>query len=279
MNSEVSGKTKFAGVIGWPVSHSLSPAIHNYWFEQYGIDAVYVPFPTRPEALSTAIPALLETGCIGTNLTLPHKELVLPMLADVDPIARAIGAVNTVSFADGAAKGYNTDAYGFWKNIEERAPKVQKKIAFVVGAGGAARAVVAALDQAGFEAIFVMNRTRDKVNSLYSVSRKVRPVEWFPAAEELEVADLVVNTSSLGMVTQPPLELALGKLPPHAVVADIVYTPLETPLQAAARRLGLTTVDGLGMLLYQAQKAFEIWFGILPEVSADLRMKVLEAKA
>lgn len=279
MNVPINGKTKYAGVIGWPVSHSLSPAIHNFWFEELGIDGVYVPFPTKPESLSVSIPALMETGCVGVNLTLPHKELVIPLLDEIDPIAKAIGAVNTVKFEDGRTKGFNTDAYGFWKNIEERAPEVKRDIAFVVGSGGAARAVVAALDQAGYKAIFVMNRTKDKINNLFSVSRKVQPLDWYPAADELAAADLVVNTTSLGMHTQPPLELALGKLPAHAVVTDIVYTPLETPLLAAARRLGLKNVDGLGMLLYQAQKAFEIWFGVLPQVTPELRLKVLEGKA
>lgn len=275
----ISGKTRYAGVIGWPVSHSLSPAIHNYWFAQHSIDAVYVPFPIPPEKLAESIRGLGQAGCVGVNLTLPHKELVLPALDVVDATAKAIGAVNTVLFQHGQLLGFNTDAYGFWRSIEVSTPQVKRHVAFVVGAGGAARAVVAALDKAGYEIIYVMNRTVQKAAALHDISRKVQAVEWFPAPEQLAYADLVVNTTSLGMPGQPDLNLALGMLPSHAVVNDIVYTPLDTPLLQAARNLGLATVDGFGMLLYQAQKAFEIWFGILPEVTPELRMKVLERRA
>lgn len=175
--------------------------------------------------------------------------------------------------------GYNTDAYGFWHNLEVNGPTIRRDKAFVVGAGGAARAVVAALDAAGFETIYVMNRTLEKAEALRQVSSKVQALEWFPAANELEECSLLVNTTSLGMHNQPPLELALGKMPCDAVVTDIVYTPLHTPLLKAAENLNLATVDGLGMLIYQAQKAFELWFGILPEVTDELRQLVLEVKA
>ena len=268
---DITGKTVWAGVIGWPVSHSLSPLIHNHWCAQYGIDAAYLALPVQPQELGKVIPALAQMGCVGVNLTIPHKELVVGQLQQVDTLARRIGAVNTVVVKESALYGYNTDAYGFWRNITTYAPDVRTEKAFVIGAGGAARAVVAALDEAGFHTIYVMNRSPDKAALLREVSPKVQMVEWFPAAEEIEGCDLLVNTTSLGMQGQPPLEVALGKLPRHALVTDIVYTPLETPLLKAAKLLELQTVDGLGMLIYQAQKAFELWFGVLPEADDGLR--------
>lgn len=275
MAREIGGTTKWAGVIGWPVAHSKSPLIHNHWCAQYGIDAVYLPLPAEPQHLAAVVPALPKMGCVGANLTIPHKELVLPLVHRLDPLARRIGAVNTLVTEGDALHGYNTDAYGFWKNIEVQQSDVKRGKAFVVGAGGAARAVVAALDDAGFGTIHVMNRTREKAEALRAISPKVQAVEWMPAANELEGCNLLVNTTSLGMHGQPPLELALGKLASDAVVNDIVYTPLETPLLKAARLLDLRVADGAGMLLYQAQKAFELWFGILPEVDDALRRKVL----
>lgn len=275
---DIQGSTKWAGVMGWPVSHSKSPLIHNYWGEKYNINAVYLPLPVKPEMLQTVIPALPHMGCVGVNLTIPHKELVLPLVHELDSFAKTIGAVNTLVIKDHVLWGYNTDAYGFWKNIETHAPQLKKDKAFVVGAGGAARAVVAALDHAGYNTIYVMNRTLEKAEALREISPKVQAVEWFVAANELQDCDFLVNTTSLGMHGQPPLEIALGKLAQDALVTDIVYTPLETPLLAAAKRLNLRTVDGVGMLIYQAQKAFELWFGVLPEVTAELRKRILEKK-
>jgi shikimate dehydrogenase len=274
---DINGRTRWAGVIGWPVGHSKSPLIHNHWCRRYGIDAVYLPLPVQPQALPLVVPALAQMGCVGVNLTIPHKEEVLPLVQELDAFARTIGAVNTLVVKEGVLRGYNTDAYGFWHNLEVNGPVIKRESAFVVGAGGAARAVVAALDAAGFETVYVMNRTAQKAEALQSVSAKVQVVEWFPAPDELESCSLLVNTTSLGMPNQPPLEIALGKLPRDAVVTDIVYTPLETPLLKAARMLDLHTVDGVGMLLYQAQKAFELWFGVLPEVTDALRQQVLEA--
>jgi shikimate dehydrogenase len=276
---DIQGNTKWAGVIGWPVSHSKSPLIHNYWCQKYGIDAVYLPLPVQPDMLSTVATALPHMGCVGVNLTIPHKELIVSQLHEIDPTAQAIGAVNTLVVKEQVLRGYNTDAYGFWKNVETAAPDVQKNAAFIVGAGGAARAVVAALHEAGFDRMYVMNRTVQKAQALQSVSARVEAVEWFPAPDMLEHCDLLVNTTSLGMHGQPPLEIALGKLPRHAVVTDIVYTPLETPLLKAAQLLELQTVDGVGMLMYQAQKAFALWFGVEPEVTEELRNLVLEKSA
>lgn len=273
---DISGKTVWAGVIGWPVSHSLSPLIHNHWCAEHGIDAAYLALPVQPEQLNTVVPALAHMGCKGVNLTIPHKEMVVTMLHHVDVQAKRIGAVNTVVVKEHTLRGYNTDAYGFWENLRQHAPDMKTDKAFVVGAGGAARAVIAALDDAGFNTIYVMNRTPEKAASLQEISHKVQVVEWFPAANEIEGCDLLVNTTSLGMQGQAPLEIALGKLPQHAVVTDIVYTPLETPLLKAAKLLELKTVDGLGMLMYQAQKAFELWFDILPKVDDGLRDLLLQ---
>lgn len=268
---QICGTTRWAGVIGWPVKHSKSPLIHNYWCAKYSVDAAYLPLPVPPEALPTVIPALPHMGCAGVNLTIPHKELVLPLAQQLDSFAQKIGSVNTLVIRDGALLGYNTDAYGFWQNLESSAKDIKRGAAFVAGAGGAARAVVAALAAAGFAPIYIMNRTREKAEALCDISSQVKAVDWSANPGELASCRLLVNTTSLGMHGQPPLELALDALPPDALVTDIVYTPLRTPLLKAATARGLQTVDGLGMLLYQAQKAFELWFGILPEVTGELR--------
>lgn len=273
--TQIRGTTRWAGVMGWPVTHSKSPLIHNYWCVKYGVDAVYLPLPVSPESLSVVIPALAKMGCAGVNLTIPHKELVLPLAGQLDSFAKKIGAVNTLVIKDGALLGYNTDAYGFWQNLESSVNGIKRGAAFVVGAGGAARAVVAALDDAGFAPIYIMNRTREKAAALRSISPQVRAVDWSNRPSELKDCCLLVNTTSLGMQGQPPLELALDALPADALVTDIVYTPLQTPLLQAAGAQGLRVVDGLGMLLYQAQKAFELWFGILPDVTEKLRAIVL----
>ncbi len=261
---KVNGATKWAGVIGWPVEHSRSPEIHNRWIEQANVDAVYIPLPVPIEKLESVVRALPDMGCVGVNLTVPHKEQVLPFLDAVDDVAQRIGAVNTIVMRDGKSEGYNTDAYGFWQNIEISAPNVKRDHAFVIGAGGAARAVVVALDAAGFGKITVMNRTPERAESLCDLSDKIEVAAWH---ENVPAVDLLVNTTTLGMQGQPELELELSALPAHAAVNDIVYTPLETGLLKQAKAQTLQTVDGLGMLIYQAEKAFELWFGVTPECS------------
>lgn len=273
--THIRSTTRWAGVIGWPVKHSKSPLIHNHWCVKYGVDAAYLPLPVPPESLPTVIPALPHMGCVGVNLTIPHKELVLAQVQQLDSFAQRIGAVNTLVIKDGALLGYNTDAYGFWQNLESSVNGIKRGAAFVVGAGGAARAVVAALDDAGFAPIYIMNRTREKAEALRSISAQVKAVGWSTNPAELASCSLLVNTTSLGMQGQPPLELALDALSSDALVTDIVYTPLQTPLLQDASTRGLQIVDGLGMLLYQAQKAFELWFGILPDVTEKLRAMVL----
>lgn len=273
----LSGKTQWTGVMGWPVSHSLSPVIHNRWFAEEKRDAVYIPLPVRPDAITTVMPALAQMGCVGVNLTIPHKELVIPLLDHVDETARRIGAVNTVVIRDGKLHGHNTDAYGFMKSLETDAPKLKREVALVVGAGGGARAVVAALSDAGFKEILLMNRTPEKAKILESLSDQVRVIPWSDNPVEMKKVTLVVNTTSLGMIAQPPLNLNLEMLPKDAVVTDLVYSPLITPLLQAAQDRGLHVVDGLGMLLYQAQRAFSYWFGSTPKVDKDLRRAVLIA--
>lgn len=272
-NIPINGRTVFAGVVGWPVSHSLSPAIHNRWMQENSINAVYLPLPVEPENLPSVIPALSSMGCVGVNLTIPHKEQVLPLLDHVDDVAKRIGACNTVVMKEGKLHGHNTDAYGFWKSLEQGAPALKRDKALVLGAGGAARAVITALHDAGYSEIRIMNRTYEKAQALCALSSQARAVLWGSGIDDV---DLLVNTTSLGMKGQPPLEMDLSPLPSHAVVTDIVYNPLHTPLLLLAKQQGLTVVDGLGMLLYQAQKAFELWFGVTPRVDETLRKTVLE---
>lgn len=272
-----------AGVMGWPVEHSRSPALHGFWLKAYGIDGSYVRLPVAPDALGTALGELHEKGFAGVNLTVPHKETALPFLHAVTLQARRIGAVNTVFVgADGLLKGTNTDAYGFITNLMTGAPawRPASGPAVVLGAGGAARAVCVALQDAGVPEIRVVNRTRARAEALAAAfGAPVTPLPWEKIKEALTGAALLVNTTTLGMKGQPPLEIDLAPLPPAAVVNDIVYTPLETPLLAAARARKNAVVDGLGMLLYQAQPGFAGWFGVRPEVTPALRAHVLASSA
>ena len=273
-----SGAARVAGIMGWPVRHSRSPAIHGHWLERYGIDGAYVPFNVPPERIGDAVRALATFGFAGTNLTLPHKETVLPSLDDIDPVARRIGAVNTVTVReDGALLGSNTDAFGFLDHLRAEVPGWSPGVAAVLGAGGAARAVVAALVDAGAAEIRLANRTPERSERLAEeIGGPVTPVSWEHRSEGLEGADLLVNTTNLGMEGQPELGIALAGLRSDAVVYDIVYVPLETELLASARRAGLAAVDGLGMLLHQARPGFAAWFGREPEVDAELRRAVME---
>ena len=268
---------RLAGVVGWPVDHSLSPIIHNHWLKEAGIrDAEYLRLPVEPEKLGEWIQNVRLENYVGVNLTIPHKELILPFLDRIDPVAERMGAVNTVLIKGSLLHGFNTDAYGFIANLQSEG--YERNTAFVVGAGGAARAVVAGLLEDGFSKIYLMNRTEAKARELQKLGDGIEIVAWSEYPEQLEACDLLVNTSSLGMHHQPALALDLSALPAHALVTDIVYSPLETKLLREAKAQGLKTVDGLGMLLYQAQKAFEIWFGILPEVNEELRALVLKAR-
>lgn len=282
----ITGKTRLAGIMGWPVAHSRSPALHNFWLVEHGIDGVYVPLPVRPEQLVQALRALAVLGFRGCNLTIPHKQSALSIVDRVEPLAQRIGAINTVIVAaDNRLEGRNTDVYGFRENLRDCAPDWDPAAgpAVVLGAGGAARAVVAALLEAGVAEIRLVNRTLARAERL-AEDLAARPAQistqpWQARSAALQDAGLVVNTTSLGMVGEADLELDLSDLPSDAVVADIVYVPLETSLLAAARRRGHRTVDGLGMLLHQGRPGFEAWFGTPVRVSRELRAAVLTTLA
>jgi len=277
-----SGEGRIAGVMGWPVAHSLSPRLHGFWLRQYGIDGAYVPLPVRPEAFSGAIRALAQIGFRGVNITVPHKQAALKTCDQVDAVARRIGAVNTVVFTDGRLHGSNTDAFGFLENMRDGAPdwRATAGPAVVLGAGGAARAVVAALTDSGAPEVRVCNRSAERAQALCrEIGGPVKSLPWTDRAAALADAAVLVNATSLGMTGQAPLDIDLAKLPDAAVVTDLVYVPLETPLLAAARARGNRVVDGLGMLLHQARPGFAAWFGVSPAVTPELRDFVLAGTA
>jgi shikimate dehydrogenase len=256
-----------AGVIGYPVKHSLSPKLHSYWLRQLRIEGEYVAKEVKPEDLLNTIKTLSESGFIGVNLTIPHKKHAIPMLDEIDDVARDIGAVNTIVVKSGKLIGSNTDAYGFSENIRPHLSKKRSK-AVVLGAGGAAPAVIYALRNEQFEKIIVLNRTEEKSHEIANLfGGLVEVAAWDKRSTILEGADLLVNTTSLGMAGKEPLDIDLSALPKHALVTDIIYTPLITPLLAAAKARGKPVVDGLGMLIYQAVPGFEAWFGKKPEVT------------
>ncbi len=273
----LSGRAKVAGVMGWPVSHSRSPRLHGHWLERHGIDGAYVPLPVAPENFEQALRTLAMLGFHGANITLPHKEAALRVVDEVDPLARRIGAVNTVVVQEGGDLwGGNSDAYGFIANLRDRAPqwRPDRGPAVVLGAGGAARAVIVGLQDEGVGDIRLVNRTRQRADDLVrqlAGPGELTAIDWEDRAAALSDAALLVNTTSLGMSGQPPLDIPLHDLPTAAVVCDIVYVPLETSLLSAARRRGNVAVDGLGMLLHQAVPGFEAWFGVRPVVDGDLR--------
>ncbi len=277
----ISGRAKLAGVMGWPVGHSLSPSLHGFWLETLAIDGAYVPLAVAPENFDAALRDLPKLGFKGVNVTIPHKEAALKACDEIDEVAKRIGAVNTVVVRpDGKLWGTNTDAFGFIENLKWRAPdwKADAGPATVIGAGGAARAVVVALLDAGVPHVNLVNRTRPRAEALAgALGDKVLVKEWETRTLALADAALLVNTTSLGMTGQPPLELDLSALPKEAVVNDIVYVPLETELLKAAKARGNKTVDGIGMLLHQARPGFAAWFGVEPQVSDALMMHVLTA--
>jgi len=278
-----SGRSRVAGIIGWPVTHSRSPRLHGFWLRRYGIDGAYVPLPVRPERFADALRALPLIGFAGANVTVPHKEAALVSVDRASGEARRIGAVNTIVIAaDGTLEGRNTDGFGFSENLRNALPgwSAAAGPAVLLGAGGAARAVAVALLDAGAPEVRLANRTAQRAERLAAdIGGPIRVVGWDDRTAALADAALLVNTTTLGMVGQPPLDLPLDRLPPSAVVNDIVYAPLETALLAAARHRGNPVVDGLGMLLHQARPAFSAWFGVEPEVTPELRRFVLQDSA
>lgn len=270
------------GLIGYPVAHSKSPAIHEYWIQQQGIDAEYKLYTTPPQRVRQVVKRLRDKGARGFNVTVPHKLAVMEYLDEIDETARDIGAVNTVTFKNGKAIGSNTDGYGFITNLREGVGDLSPYLSKVVilGSGGASRAVLLALIEAGAKEIFLTNRTHESAQTLSSSARDIKKtaniqvVDWEERASCLSEASLLVNATSLGMEHQPPLVLDINQLPTTALVHDIVYAPLKTDLLKQAEARGNRTVDGLGMLLYQAQKAFSLWHGVLPAVTPELRARV-----
>lgn len=266
------------GVIGHPVSHSKSPIIHNHWIEKYGLSGKYEAIDIVPEELRDKIKSLLDSGYAGFNVTIPHKETIMALCDDMDDTAKKIGAVNTLYLKNGKVIGTNTDAFGFIENVKRCVPgiDISHRPSVVLGAGGAARAILSGLIGAGANKIILLNRTRDKAETLAHLNSDIITVrDWEVRNGVLKDAGLVVNTTALGMKGKDPLAIDLSALPNDAVVSDIVYAPLMTDLLKAAEARGNKVVTGIGMLLHQARPAFEKWFGVLPDIDAILEAKVL----
>ena len=271
----MSKEHKAVCVIAWPAGHSRSPLIHNYWINQHKLDAEYRREAVPPDKFAAFVGNLRSNGYIGANITVPHKESALA-LSEPDDRARAVGAANTLWYDDDTLRSTNTDVEGFLANLDVAAPGWDRGLesAVVLGAGGGARAVVFALLQREVGRVYVINRTRDRAEALKKkFGARVHLAGWNETTGLLGGAGILVNTTTLGMVGQPPLEINL-RCPASLVVADLVYAPLETGLLASARARGLRTADGLGMLLHQAVRGFQLWFGVRPEVTPELRAMV-----
>lgn len=267
-----------AGVVGFPIKHSKSPLIHNYWLKKYGINARYDAFAVASGDLPAFVKSAAQNGLAGFNVTVPHKVAVMSLTDAVSPAAQKAEAVNTVVVrGDGTLFGDNTDGYGFLANLAESKPDfdIQKTVAVVLGTGGAARGICAATILAGVPEIRLVYRTREKAEHLArSVGGNIRLIEWKDREKSLTGAGLLVNATTLGMNGFDALDIALDNLPENAVVSDLVYAPLKTELLKRAENRGLATADGLGMLLHQARPAFYAWFGVMPEITAELRRLV-----
>jgi shikimate dehydrogenase len=268
-------KPRAACLIGWPAAHSRSPLIHHSWLRTLGIEGGYTIESVPPEDVAEFITHLAHHGFVGANVTIPHKERAL-VLSMPDERAQAVGAANTLWYDGDTLRSTNTDIEGFLNNLDASAPGWDSaEDALVLGAGGSSRAVIFGLIERGIKRVHLANRTTGRAQALADqFGATVLPIAWEAIGEVLPRAGLLVNTTSLGMKGQPALEIELGTLPPHAVVADLVYVPLQTQLLAAARTRGLKTADGLGMLLHQAVRGFELWFGQRPEVTPELRALV-----
>jgi len=267
-----------AGVMGWPVMHSRSPMMHNYWFEQQGLAGTYIPLAIEPGKLEPALRALHPLCFSGCNLTIPHKQDAMSIVDEVDDVARKIGAMSCVVVRDdGSLFGTNNDWLGFLGNLKQQVPdwRADAGPAAVIGAGGGARAICYALMQEGAPEIRLVNRTRERAEAIASeFGGPIRVLPWAERYEALDGVATAVNTTSLGMVGQPDLDLQLHRLPKDALATDIIYTPLETAFLAAARERGNRTVNGLGMLLHQGIPAWKMWFGVEPTVTEELRQRM-----
>ena len=272
--SVLSGHTRVAGIAGWPVTYSRSPRLHGFWLRRHGIDGAYIPLPIRPGEFATAMHGLLAAGFAGANVTIPHKLAAFDICDSVDETAHRAGAVNTLVFRDGRIGGSNTDGYGFLANLRAHGVDPAAGPALLLGAGGSARAVAAALLDAS-ASVTIANSTRGRAEEMAHDLTGLRVVEWDARVTALADHALVVNTTPLGMVGHEPLDLDLSHAPASLVVADNVYVPLETPLLTAARFRGLRCVEGLGMLLHQGVPGFHAWFGVEPRVDEELRQFVV----
>jgi shikimate dehydrogenase len=266
----LTGKAKLAGITGWPVSHSRSPRLHGFWLDRYGIDGTYVPLPIEPAHFPKAIKGLMRAGFAGVNCTIPHKVAAFEVCDIVDDSARRAGAVNTLVFQEGRIIGSNTDGWGFLENLRANGVDPAAGPALILGAGGSARAIGAVLLELGVK-VTLANRTRENSERLARELPGLHIIDWDRREDALADHALLVNTTSQGMTGHPPLDINLRRATPGLTVADIVYVPLETPLLAAARARELHTVEGLGMLLYQAIPGFRAWFGAEPAVDDALR--------
>jgi shikimate dehydrogenase len=263
-----------AGIIGWPVAQSRSPVIQNYWLREHDIAGRYVPLPVPEDKLERAVRGLAVLGFRGCNVTMPHKQTIMPLLDHIDPMARRIGAINTVvAQADGSLRGFNNDGVGFLQSIYDARPGWSPGSGpiLILGAGGAARAVAVALIEAGAHEIKVVNRTPGRAEDLAAeIGGPIVPLPWEHRDDAMADVGLLVNATNQGMVGKPPLDVSLARLPEEAIVGDLIYTPPETPILAAARERGNLTVNGLGLLLNQARLAFEAWFGVRPQITPGL---------
>ena len=281
---------KLAGVMGWPIAHSRSPSIHNHWIQQHGLNGAYVLLPVDPANLQAALKGLSALGFVGCNLTIPHKVMALSLVDRIDATARRMGAINTIVVeADGSLSGYNNDGFGYIQSLRDAYPQWRADAGpvLVMGAGGAARAVIVSLAEQGAKDIRICNRTASSAHALATEfttefahasdavkGAMVTAVPWEKRHDAVAEVMLLVNTTSQGMGSNPALDLSLDQLPLQALVSDIVYIPQETPLLKDAKARGNPTAGGLGMLLHQARPAFNAWFGVMPEVTPALRQKV-----
>ena len=282
----LSGKTRLAGIIGWPVVHSLSPVLHGHWLAEHGIDGAMVPLPARREDFTTVMEGARRAGFAGVNVTVPHKESAFAVAHSMDAAAKAAGAVNLLVFRDGKMEGRNTDSLGLAESLREEIGTLGGKTVVLLGAGGAARGAILALDMLDAATIHLLNRDSKKAAAMAAaLTPQVKARleagalgDWAKAATD---AALLVNSTSAGMTGNPPLDIDLGPLPKAAAVCDIVYSPLQTPLLKDAAARGHKTIDGLGMLMHQATPSFEAFFGVKPKVTPALRealVKVLRAR-
>lgn len=265
-------------VIGHPISHSKSPLIHNYWLKKNALNGDYKAIDIHPDSLEKDVQQLIDDGYSGFNITIPHKITIMELCEEVDTLAQKIGAVNTVTIKEGKLYGTNTDTYGFIQNIKTNAPKfdLRKGKAVILGAGGAANAVLYALLEGGVPEVIITNRTRAKAEELIRfASDKIKIIDWDRRNEVCEDANFIINTTALGMVGKPELEIDISKANPNALITDIVYAPLITDLLKQAQSHGFKTVTGIGMLLHQARPGFELWNGIMPEVTPELEKLIL----